>query len=50
MSGDRANYTNDRWGEFGMSARMLGFVVIGLMFTVSNLASGQEKLTKFRFV
>ena len=33
-----------------MSARMLGFVVIGLMFTVSNLASGQDKLTKFRFV
>ena len=33
-----------------MSARILGFVVIGLMFTVSNLASGRDKLTKFHFV
>ena len=31
-----------------MSARILGFVVIALMFTISNLANGQEKLTKFR--
>ena len=31
-----------------MSARILGFVVIGLMFTDSNLANGQENLTKFR--
>jgi len=34
--------------EFGMSRRILGFVVIALMFTISNLANGQEKLTKFR--
>jgi hypothetical protein len=33
-----------------MSARILGFVVFGLMFTVSNLANGQDKLSKFRFV
>ena len=33
-----------------MSPRILGFVVIGLMFTVSNLANGQDKLTKFHFV
>ena len=33
-----------------MSARMLGFLVIGLLFTISNLASGQDKLTKFHFV
>ena len=31
-----------------MSPRILSFVVVGLMFTFSNLASGQEKLTKFR--
>ncbi len=33
-----------------MSPRILGLLVIGIMLLASNLASGQDKLTKFQFV